>query len=192
MLVGLSRVCRGCGLFYVAFVSSSKHLLTDCVITCIEFRGFTRCTNLDIVRRIILTHGRVALGHVGTLSLVCLLHGLETESRASGQDVRSPGLPWESDLREPLRKTGVLKGGKDVDDEAGTEVEGEGKACVLPPEALDLPFGKCWGPPQAKYLSCFRTCTVCVLPEALSSLYVLLLTDVHPGWSPTRHSSAPK
>lgn len=93
MLVGLSRVCRGCGLFYVAFVSSSKHLLTDCVITCIEFRGFTRCTNLDIVRRIILTGGHVALGHVGTLSLVCLLHGLETESRASGQAVRSPGLP---------------------------------------------------------------------------------------------------
>lgn len=80
MLVGLSGVRRGCGLFYVAFVSSSKHLLTDCVITCVEFRGFTRCTNLDTVRRIILAHGHVALGHVGALSLVCLLHGLVTMS----------------------------------------------------------------------------------------------------------------
>ena len=25
----------------------------------------------------------------------------------------------------------------------GQKVEGEGKACVLPREALDLPFGKC-------------------------------------------------
>ena len=78
MLVVLSGVCRGCGLFYVGFVSFSKQLLTDCIVICVEFHGFTRCTKLDIVRRIILTHGHVALGHVGTLSLVCILHGLVT------------------------------------------------------------------------------------------------------------------
>ena len=66
----------------------------------------------------------------------------------------------------------------------GQKVEGEGKACVLPPEALDLPFGKLWGPAQANHLSCFLTCTACILPEALRPLYILLLTIVHPGWFP--------
>ena len=77
MLVGLSGVFRGCGLFYVGFVSFSKQLLTDCIVICVEFHGFTSCTKLDIVRRIILA-GHVALGHVGTLSFMCILHGLVT------------------------------------------------------------------------------------------------------------------
>ena len=41
------------------------------------------------------------------------------EAHGPDQDVRSPGLPGERDLREPLGKTGILKGGKDVDNKAG-------------------------------------------------------------------------
>lgn len=117
MLVGLSGV-RG-ELGFVLFVF---RLLTDRIIICVEFIGFTRCTELDVVRRIVLLRGHVALGHVGTLSLACVLHGLVTSwGTWSWSGCKEPWAPGERDLREPLGKTGILKGGKDVDNKAGKE-----------------------------------------------------------------------